>query len=42
MHVLFNGQERTISQFIELGEATGWKLEKVVPGKMAAFTFVPV
>ncbi|KZV63584.1 S-adenosyl-L-methionine-dependent methyltransferase [Peniophora sp. CONT] len=39
---LFDGQERTVSQFIELGEATGWKLESVKPGMMAALVFSPV
>lgn len=36
---LLNGQERTVVQFAELGEAAGWKLESVKPGGMAAFIY---
>jgi len=38
---LLNGKERTVTGFIELGRQSGWKLEKVVPGKMVALTFSP-
>jgi hypothetical protein len=39
---LFNGKERTVGQFIELGKQSGWKLEHVRPGLMAALVFSPV
>ncbi|VDB99932.1 unnamed protein product [Peniophora sp. CBMAI 1063] len=39
---LFDGQERTVGQFVELGEATGWKLDKVTPGAMATLVFTTV
>ncbi|KAI0057865.1 S-adenosyl-L-methionine-dependent methyltransferase [Artomyces pyxidatus] len=39
---LVNGQERTLSQFVELGKATGWKLEGVKPGVLAALEFSAV
>ncbi|KAI0064236.1 S-adenosyl-L-methionine-dependent methyltransferase [Artomyces pyxidatus] len=38
----FTGQERTLSQFSALGDATGWKLESVKPGPLAAMIFYPV
>ena len=38
---LLGGQERTVGQFIELGKATGWKLESVKPGMMASLVFSP-
>ncbi|KAI0063931.1 S-adenosyl-L-methionine-dependent methyltransferase [Artomyces pyxidatus] len=39
---LLNGQERTVSQFAALGEASGWKLEGVKPGALAALVFSAV
>ncbi|KAI0064197.1 S-adenosyl-L-methionine-dependent methyltransferase [Artomyces pyxidatus] len=39
---LLNGQERTASQFAALGEATGWKLEGIKPGPLAALMFSAV
>ncbi|KAF9264343.1 S-adenosyl-L-methionine-dependent methyltransferase [Marasmius fiardii PR-910] len=36
---LLNGMERTVDDFVELGKASGWKLESVRPGAMAAFIF---
>ena len=39
---LFNGKERTVLEFIELGNATGWKLEDVKPGLMNSLVFSPV
>ena len=39
MLVLFNGKERTVREFIELGNSTGWKLESVKPGLMNALVF---
>ncbi|KAI0064466.1 S-adenosyl-L-methionine-dependent methyltransferase [Artomyces pyxidatus] len=38
----FNGQERTLKQFITLGAATGWKFEAVNPGPLAALVFSTV
>ncbi|KAI0043606.1 S-adenosyl-L-methionine-dependent methyltransferase [Auriscalpium vulgare] len=35
----FNGQERTFTQFVELGARTGWKFEGVKPGMLSAFVF---
>ncbi|TFL01361.1 S-adenosyl-L-methionine-dependent methyltransferase [Pterulicium gracile] len=32
MGTSFNGQERSISEFIELGEESGWGLDHVLPG----------
>ena len=42
MMSMFNGKERTVEDFVELGEQSGWKLGSVVPGKLAALTFSPV
>jgi hypothetical protein len=42
MLTLFNGKERTVLEFIALGNATGWKLEAVKPGLMNALVFSPV
>jgi hypothetical protein len=42
MLVLLNGKERTVLEFIELGETTGWKLEDVKPGLMNAMVFSAV
>ncbi|KAI0064254.1 S-adenosyl-L-methionine-dependent methyltransferase [Artomyces pyxidatus] len=39
MMILINGEERTLSQFVELGNATGWKLESIKPGMLAALVF---
>ena len=36
---LVTGLERTMAQFVALGTASGWKLESVRPGGMAAFVF---
>ncbi|KAF9465675.1 S-adenosyl-L-methionine-dependent methyltransferase [Collybia nuda] len=36
---LLNGQGRNIRQFIELGEATNWKLESVKNDELSIFTF---
>ncbi|THH06774.1 hypothetical protein EW146_g9509 [Bondarzewia mesenterica] len=36
---LVNGLERTPEEFLELGDATGWKLESVKPGPLTAFVF---
>ncbi|KAI0032886.1 S-adenosyl-L-methionine-dependent methyltransferase [Vararia minispora EC-137] len=41
LHMLnaFNGKERTVGEFIELGRKSGWKLESLRPGMMAALVF---
>ncbi|KAG5644030.1 hypothetical protein DXG03_009245 [Asterophora parasitica] len=39
MLTLFNGKERTETEFRELGRCTGWKLEKVIPGLLPALVF---
>ncbi|KAI0063777.1 S-adenosyl-L-methionine-dependent methyltransferase [Artomyces pyxidatus] len=39
MFNLGNGQERTLTQFVQLGEASGWKFEGVRPGLLAAIEF---
>ncbi len=40
-----NSQERTLAQFVALGEAGGWALERVVrstvPGGFAQLIFAP-
>ncbi|KAI0045354.1 S-adenosyl-L-methionine-dependent methyltransferase [Auriscalpium vulgare] len=41
MLTLMNGQERTFTQFVELGARTGWKFEAVKPGILPAFVFLP-
>jgi len=35
----FCGQERTVDEFRALGDATGWKLESVVPGPLSTLVF---
>ncbi|THU96154.1 S-adenosyl-L-methionine-dependent methyltransferase [Dendrothele bispora CBS 962.96] len=37
--VALDGKERTRDDFEQLGKETGWKLESVKPGKLAAFIF---
>ncbi|KAG5645605.1 hypothetical protein DXG03_005743 [Asterophora parasitica] len=39
---LFNGKERTEAEFRELGIFTGWKLESIIRGPLATFTFSAV
>jgi len=39
MLTLFGGKERTLDQFVALGDATGWKLEKVMQGMPCAIAF---
>ncbi|KAI0063786.1 S-adenosyl-L-methionine-dependent methyltransferase [Artomyces pyxidatus] len=39
MFNMANGQERTLAQFVQLGNASGWKFEGVRPGLLAAFEF---
>jgi hypothetical protein len=42
MMTLFDGQERTLAEFIELGKKTGWQLESVnVDGPLAGIVFLP-
>ena len=36
---LFDGQERTLEEFTNLGQATGWKLEGVKSGPLVAVLF---
>jgi len=36
---IFNGKERTISEFIELGNSAGWKLESAKGGIMSSMVF---
>ncbi|KAJ3864280.1 S-adenosyl-L-methionine-dependent methyltransferase [Lentinula novae-zelandiae] len=42
MLTLFNGKERTVTEFINLGSLTGWELEDVKPGLMNAMVFSAV
>ncbi|KAL0952704.1 hypothetical protein HGRIS_006940 [Hohenbuehelia grisea] len=42
MMTMQGGCERTHEQFVELGNATGWKLESVKPGPLAALVYTPV
>lgn len=39
---LFNGKERTVAEFMELGNATGWRLEAAKGGLMTAMVFSAV
>ncbi|KAG7087221.1 hypothetical protein E1B28_013202 [Marasmius oreades] len=39
---LVNGMERTLEDFVHLGDHSGWKLESVKPGPLPAFIFSPV
>ncbi|KAL0952690.1 hypothetical protein HGRIS_006929 [Hohenbuehelia grisea] len=41
MMTLLGGRERTVEEFDELGHQSGWKLEEVKPGPMAAFIYSP-
>ncbi|KAJ3929904.1 MAG: S-adenosyl-L-methionine-dependent methyltransferase [Lentinula lateritia] len=42
MLTLFNGKERTVTEFINLGNSAGWELENVKPGLMNAMVFSAV
>ncbi|KDQ29760.1 hypothetical protein PLEOSDRAFT_27563 [Pleurotus ostreatus PC15] len=42
MLFLLDGRERTTGEYAELGRLTGWKLESVKPGPIAAFIFSKV
>ncbi|KAJ8503578.1 hypothetical protein ONZ45_g10735 [Pleurotus djamor] len=42
MWTLFNSKERTLEEFRELGRSTGWKLEMVKKGSLAALVFAKV
>ncbi|KAF9061984.1 hypothetical protein BDP27DRAFT_1369199 [Rhodocollybia butyracea] len=43
MMTMFNGQERTLPEFIELGRKTGWQLQSVhVYDPLSGIMFVPV
>ncbi len=42
MLAMVDGRERTAGDFEELGRMTGWKLETIKPGAMAAFIFSKV
>ncbi|GAW03924.1 S-adenosyl-L-methionine-dependent methyltransferase [Lentinula edodes] len=39
---MYNGKERTLEEYTQLGRESGWKLEEVKPGKLTAFVFTPV
>ena len=41
MLTITGGKERTLEEFVALGSATGWRLEKVKPAALSAFVFVP-
>jgi hypothetical protein len=36
---LFNGKERTVEEFKELGREAGWKLETVARGLLVTLVF---
>lgn len=38
----YDGKERTEADFINLGLETGWKLESVKPGVLAALVYSPI
>ncbi|KIK53484.1 hypothetical protein GYMLUDRAFT_265005 [Collybiopsis luxurians FD-317 M1] len=42
MMTLFNGKERTQDDFTHLGKEAGWKLDRVKPGMLTTFTFLPI
>ncbi|KAJ3848008.1 S-adenosyl-L-methionine-dependent methyltransferase [Lentinula lateritia] len=42
MLALFNGKERTLAEFEELGIKTAWRLESVKPGSLYTLLFSPI
>ncbi|GAW03863.1 S-adenosyl-L-methionine-dependent methyltransferase [Lentinula edodes] len=42
MLALFNGKERTLAEFEELGIKTAWRLESVKPGSLYTLVFSPI
>ncbi|KAG6919980.1 hypothetical protein DXG01_013329 [Tephrocybe rancida] len=42
MLTLFNGKERTEEEFRALGRASGWKLDKVIPGMLPALIYTAI
>jgi len=41
MFTLYGGKERTLEQFVALGDATGWRLEAAKSGIPSTFMFAP-
>ncbi|KAL0955316.1 hypothetical protein HGRIS_004201 [Hohenbuehelia grisea] len=41
MMTMLGGRERTIEEFVKLGDATGWKLESVKTGPLARLIYAP-
>ncbi|KAJ4471126.1 S-adenosyl-L-methionine-dependent methyltransferase [Lentinula edodes] len=39
---MYNGKERTLEEYTQLGRESGWKLKEVKPGKLTAFVFTPI
>ncbi|KAJ3927862.1 MAG: S-adenosyl-L-methionine-dependent methyltransferase [Lentinula lateritia] len=39
---MYNGKERTLEEYTQLGRESGWKLEEVKPGKLSALVFTPI
>lgn len=43
--MLCNSQERTLGEFVRLGEETGWKLASLhrgAPGEIVPLVYVPI
>lgn len=39
---MYNGKERTQADMRKLAEETGWRVEELKPGNLAAYVLVPV
>ncbi|KAJ3848237.1 S-adenosyl-L-methionine-dependent methyltransferase [Lentinula lateritia] len=39
---MYNGKERTLEEYTQLGRECGWKLEEVKPGKLSALVFTTI
>ncbi|KAJ3730279.1 S-adenosyl-L-methionine-dependent methyltransferase [Lentinula raphanica] len=39
---MYNGKERTYTEYTELGRQSGWELQEVRPGKLSTFIYSPI
>lgn len=42
MLTMYDGQERTLEEYTQLGKEAGWKLNDVKKGELAALIFTPI
>ncbi|KAJ4466244.1 S-adenosyl-L-methionine-dependent methyltransferase [Lentinula aciculospora] len=42
MLTMYNGKERTLAEYAQLGKESGWKLVDVKAGELAAFVYTPM